>query len=191
LSDVASQLVQVRTIDRVLDLVDLLLAGPAVDEGIRLAVCENLLSRARGLARRLMPAQLVLAAELSAEAELGLDWPSLPNRSHEGGTTRPPAHDRTVLLYSLQERVLDRVRRTLVQVAPGITVHTSSDHDGSDRLKDQAQASQVVLLATRRATHAATGFIERWATGQVIYVPGAGSASMLHAALEALHQPGD
>lgn len=191
LSDVASQLVQVRTIDRVLDLVDLLLAGPAVDEGIRLAVCENLLSRARGLARRLTPAQLVLAAELSAEAELGLDWPPLPEQSREGGTPRQPAHDRTVLLYSLQERALDRVRRTLVQVAPEITVHTSSEHDGSDRLKNQAQASQVVLLATRRATHAATGFIERWATGQVIYVPGAGSASMLHAALEALHQPGD
>src|SRR5262249_13204867 len=52
LSDVASQLVQVRTIDRVLDLTDLLLAGPAVDEGIRLTACQNLLSRVRGLARR-------------------------------------------------------------------------------------------------------------------------------------------
>jgi hypothetical protein len=190
LSDVASQLVQVRTIDRSLDLVDLLLAGPAVDEGIRLGACQNLLSRVRGLVRRLTPGQLVLAGELSAEAGLGLDWPSLAELSHEA-TSRRPAHGRTVLLYSLQERALDRVRRTLVQVVPEITVHTSSEHDGSNRLKDQVQASEVVLLATRRATHAATGFIERWATGQVVYVPGGGSASMLHAALEALHDPRD
>lgn len=191
LSDVAPQLVQVRTVDRVLDLVDLLMAGPAVDDGVRIAVCENLLSRTRGLARRLTPAQLLLAGELSAEAELGLNWPSLTERSRESSTLRQPTHHQTVLLYSLQERVLDRVRRTLVQVAPEVTVHTSSEHDGSDRLKNQAQASQVVLLATRRATHAATGFIERWTTGQVIYVPGAGSASMLHAALQALRYSGD
>src|SRR5262249_2693771 len=96
---------------------------------------------------------------------------------------------RTVLLYSLQDRVLNRVRRALLQVTPGVTVHTSCEHDGSDRLKDQAQASEIVLMATRRATHAATAFIERWTTGRVVYVPGAGSASMLNIAIECLSGP--
>ncbi|HET8658049.1 MAG TPA: protein DpdD [Micromonosporaceae bacterium] len=189
LSDVAPQLVQVRTIDRVLDIVDLLLVGPAVDEGTRVAVCNDLLTRIRGLARRLSPAQVVLAEELGQEARLSLTWPALTGLSPE--TPAQVAHRRVVLLYSLQERVLDRVQRALRQIAPGLTIHTSSEHDGSDRLRDQAQASDLVLLATRRATHAATGFIERWTTGVVVYVPGAGSASMLHAALEALTQPLD
>ncbi|MFG1757035.1 protein DpdD [Micromonospora echinofusca] len=185
LSDFAPQLVQVRTVDRVLDLVDLLLAGPAVEPGTRAMVCQDLLARVRDLGRRLTPPQIILASELSLEAGLDLAWPSLTPAEQETGTDLR-TDVRTVLLYSLQERVLDRVQAALLQLAPLLTVHTSSDHDGSDRLKDQSQASDIALLATRRATHAATGFIERWARGKVVYVPGAGSASMLHAALETL-----
>ncbi|NYF57179.1 protein DpdD [Micromonospora purpureochromogenes] len=189
LSDFAPQMVQVRTVDRVLDLVDLLLAGPAVEPGTRATVCQDLLARVRDLGRRLTPAQIILAGELSLDAGLNLAWPSLiaTGELEAGRSLRADA--RTILLYSLQQRVLDRVRAALRQLAPALTVHTSSDHDGSDRLKDQSQASDIALLATRRATHAATGFIERWVGGTVVYVPGAGSASMLHAALESLRQP--
>jgi hypothetical protein len=190
LSDAAPQLVQVRTVDRVLDLVDLLLAGPAVDDGTRAAVCQNLLVRTREFGRRLSPAQTVLAAELSSEAGLDLTWPSTEELPSEAEEQQRPAAARIILLYSLQERVLDRVRRTLLRVAPWLTVHTSGERDGSDRLKDQAQVSDVVLIATRRATHAATGFIERWAAGEVKYVPGGGSASMLRTALKSLQHPG-
>lgn len=58
----------------------------------------------------------------------------------------------------------------------------SSDKDGNPALKQHARNADLIVLATRRATHAATGFITSNAAGALVqYADGSGSASMLRA----------
>ena len=93
-----------------------------------------------------------------------------------------------MLLYSLDEGVLHRVSAILGTLAPALKVKLSHDHVGSPRLRQQSRQADVVDLATRCATHAATGFIRTnaAATALVTEADGSGSASMLRAAIAAL-----
>jgi hypothetical protein len=61
-------------------------------------------------------------------------------------------------------------------------VHISSDKVGSPALRQHARNADLIVLATRRAAHAATGFITDSAGKALVrYADGSGSASMLRA----------
>ena len=70
-----------------------------------------------------------------------------------------------VLLYSLDERVLERTKTLLGEIAPNADVRLSHDKVGSQSLKQQARGAEVIVMATRCAKHAATGFIRQHASG--------------------------
>lgn len=138
---------------------------------------------------RLHPADLAMARRLSAELGIELDWQDRPGEGQEQETATGlrDATGRNLLLYSLDQRVLDRVGEALHQLVPGVKVALAHDSVGSPQLRHKARQADVVVLATRCAKHAATGFITQHAKSAVIdYADGSGSASLLRAAVHGL-----
>ncbi|MET9218645.1 protein DpdD [Streptomyces sp. NPDC003300] len=138
---------------------------------------------------RLDPADIAMARRLSLELGIELDWHEQSDDDLARNTDESlrKAAGRNVLLYSLDQGVLDRVSEALRQLAPGVKVICAHDSVGSPPLRSKARAADVVVLATRCAKHAATGFITQHAKTSVIdYADGSGSASLLRAAINGL-----
>ncbi|MEU1488453.1 protein DpdD [Streptomyces sp. NPDC005752] len=138
---------------------------------------------------RLDPGDLSMARRLSTELGIELDWQSQPSEgeAQDAEAELKAATGRQLLLYSLDERVLDRVSETLQQLAPGVRVVVAHDSVGSPQLRQKARQADVIVLATRCAKHAATGFITQHARTTVTeYADGSGSASLLRAAVHGL-----
>jgi hypothetical protein len=171
----------------VLDLLDLLCRSACPDEGARAEFTETALSLLHVHRTRLAPDQRAFASQLALELHSATDWaesePALkPNAIQLSASVA------TVLLYSLDEGVLARTAAVLERTNPGIKIHQSSDRVGSPQLKQWARSANVVVLATRCAQHAATGFIRsHLRAGAVVRESnGSGSASLIRAAVGAL-----
>ncbi|MFF0099030.1 hypothetical protein ACFYO8_06820 [Micromonospora sp. NPDC005257] len=170
----------------VLDLVDLVARSACPDSDARLRLGYRLLRPLSDHSTRLDPDQATFAAQLSAEIAVELPWPEPEPKSSAEAWSLVMAQD--LLLYSLDEKVLGRVAATFNAVAPQVNVITSHDYVGSTQLRQWARRADVVVMATRCATHAATGFIRancRPGT-PVREADGSGSASLLRAATAAL-----
>ncbi|MEV7075295.1 protein DpdD [Streptomyces sp. NPDC093990] len=138
---------------------------------------------------RLDVADIAMARRLSLELGIELDWHEQPDEdlAQDTDASLQKAAGRNVLLYSLDQRVLDRVSEGLQQLAPGVKVACAHDSVGSPALRQKARQADVVVLATRCAKHAATGFITQHAKATVIdYADGSGSASLMRAAVHGL-----
>ncbi|SCF21019.1 hypothetical protein GA0070558_15123 [Micromonospora haikouensis] len=171
----------------VLDLADLVARTPCPDAEARLRLAYLLLRPLADHPTRLDADQVAFAARLSAELEVPLSWHQQPPNAAAGlGLAEVPAQE--LLLYSLDENVLDRVRTELAIQAPQARVTTSHDHVGSRQLKQWVRRADVIVMATRCATHAATGFIRANCRPETIVqeADGSGSASLLRAATIAM-----
>jgi len=168
----------------VLDLADLLARSASPDREAQLRLALALLRPLHDHVTRLEPDQARFASQLSTELSAGLEWPEPASAD----TTGLPALN--VLLYSLDEGVLERTNALLSTIAPGITIHLSHDHVGTARLRQHARTADIIVLATRCAKHAATGFIRANAGrgADVAEANGSGSASLLNAAVAALRK---
>jgi hypothetical protein len=170
----------------VLDLVDLLVRAACPDQDARLRLALALLRPLRGQYARLEPEQARFARQLSAELQVGLEWPARDDTSQESSLPQFPAVK--VLLYSLDERVLERTKSILNEMAPNADIRLSHDKVGSVSLKQYAHGAEVIVMATRCAKHAATGFIRQHAPGTSVIAEadGSGSASLLRAVVAAI-----
>lgn len=170
----------------VLDLVDLLVRAACPNEGARLRLALSLLRPLREQEGRLEPEQARFACQLSDELQVGLDWPVRDETRQDNSLADIPATQ--VLLYSLDQRVLERTKTLLGEMAPNADVRLNHDKVGSQSLKQQARGAEVIVMATRCAKHAATGFIRQHASGTSVLreADGSGSASLLRAATAAL-----
>lgn len=170
----------------VLDLVDLLVRAACPDAGARLQLALALLRPLRDQDGRLEPEQAQFARQLSRELRVGLEWPT---REYAGpDESLPEIPLAQVLLYSLDEGVLDRTKALLASSVPSADVRLAHDKVGSPTLRELARHADVIVLATRCAKHAATGFIRQHAarTSVIAEADGSGSASLLRAATTAL-----
>jgi hypothetical protein len=167
----------------VLDLADLLARAACPDEEARLRLSMALLRPLRDHLVRLEPDQARFAGQLSRELGVGLEWPKAEQMGSDASPIGLPALK--VLLYSLDEGVLMRTAGLLESLIPGVEVKVSHDHVGTPRLRQQSRGADLIVLATRCAKHAATGFIRSHArsSAHVIEANGSGSASMLRAAM--------
>ena len=167
-----------------LDLADLLARSANPDREAQLRLALALLRPLHDHAMRLEPDQARFAAQLSDELGIGLEW---PQHGSADPSSLPPLK---VLLYSLDEGVLERTSVLLDAFAPGVTIYVSHDHVGSPRLRQHSRNADVIVMATRCAKHAATGFIRANAarTALVTEADGSGSASLLSAAITALNK---
>ncbi|MFB6698018.1 protein DpdD [Streptomyces rubiginosohelvolus] len=170
-----------------LDFVDRLFLAACPDQQSRAALAYGLLEPLWRHQQRLNEADLAFAKRLSREMDVPFSW---QERAVSDGDQESPLSDlppMRVLLYSLDEAVLTRCAEEIKQLAPGVDTARSSDHVGSAQLRQKARSADLVVLATRCAKHAATGFITQHARTQYIcYADGSGSASMLRAAVTGL-----
>lgn len=172
-----------------LDFADRLVMEASPDPSARETLALALLLPLSVHQGRLDPADRAMARRLSAELGIDLDWPDQPTEAQQQDTTTAlrDLNGLHLLLYSLDQRVLDRVGEALQQLAPGVKVALAHDSVGSPQLRQKARQADVAVLATRCAKHAATGFITQHAKTAVIdYADGSGSASLLRAAVYGL-----
>jgi hypothetical protein len=170
----------------VLDFVDRLFLAACPDPEARTSLCSQLLGPLSAHSRRLTEADLAFARRLSEDLGISFSWDA---PAGEDGKESTPVEfpSATLLLYSLDEAVLTRCQEELKRLAPAVKVLTAYDHVGTPQLRQKARTANVIVLATRCAKHAATGFIDQnKTTKHVGYANGSGSASLLRAAVDAL-----
>jgi hypothetical protein len=180
-----SQWVAVANPAPAVDIADRVACGPTVNLNTRSVFVAGILGQLHGQRHRLSAHMRVIASLATSDVGLNWDWAydeqELPPAS-TAAISRP-----TILLYSLDAGVLARVGAALALLAPGSTVHSSSAKVGSPALKQQARNSDLIVIATRCAAHAATGFITDNAGDAHIHYPdGSGSGSMMRAVEEGL-----
>ncbi|MFI5897679.1 hypothetical protein ACIA5D_47095 [Actinoplanes sp. NPDC051513] len=192
LDDLASEADRWISPDRslvVLDVADLLVRMPCPDNEARLQLGIRLLTPLASHAGRLDDEVRRFAQQLDDELGTDLTWPQpVDDDQRLSGPKLADLPALKVMLYSLDEAALNRTRTVLSRLVPRLNIHTTSDHVGSPQLKQHSQRSDIVILATRCATHAATGFIRAHLAPDAIIdeADGCGSASLLRAATAAL-----
>lgn len=176
----SSQWVAASTAARVLDIADVVASGPHSDPDTRTAFVAALLSPLHHLQHRLSPALRRLASLIASDVELDLTW---TDQQVDGADeTSSTAIRSRILLYSLDEGCLKRVEKAVGLQWPNVGVHTSSNKVGNPGLRQHARNADLIVIATRRAAHAATGFITEAASKALVhYADGSGSASMMRA----------
>ena len=178
--DFAHQWVGVGNATRAIDLADVVACGPVGDVSARTNFVATLLSPINQQRHRLPRPLRQLASLVTEDVALGYDWTVAESDSAEQSAGL--SANRRILLYSLDTGTLARLERAIDLQWPNMRVEVSSDKDGNPALKQHARNADLIILATRRATHAATGFITNNAQGALIRYPnGSGSASMLRA----------
>ena len=86
----------------------------------------------------------------------------------------------TILIYTLTERAARQAAAVLKELAPSARVELAHDGVNSDRLRDLARNSDLVVLCWKSATHAASSAIESARGGRPIVRPaGKGCSSIL------------
>lgn len=169
-----------------LDFVDLLFLAACPSDDARSNLAYALLEPLWLHQQRLDTADLAFAQRLSQELSIEFAWETpAEGEAEEESSADIPAL--TLLLYSLDEAVLARCQEEVKRLAPAVKVITASDHVGSPQLRQKARTADAIVLATRCAKHAATGFIDQNAeTEHIGYANGSGSASLLRAAVDTL-----
>jgi hypothetical protein len=85
-----------------------------------------------------------------------------------------------VLIYSLMESAARRAAETLRRLVPTVDVVTRADHVGSDPLREACAGSDVIVVVTAAAKHAATEFISSVRSGApLVYVNSKGASAIL------------
>jgi hypothetical protein len=121
--------------------------------------------------------------------EVGLDVPAdlMLDRADVADPSAPYRHltNVRVVLYSLTESAIIRAAQLLRTLVPGISVETTSEHDGSAMLASQASGADVFVIVTASAKHAATNFITRHRGNRpTILINSRGSSAILRALAE-------
>lgn len=168
-----------RYFEWVLDLFDLLVQERPLDSATRTrtpAAIQPALLRHRS---RLDTGLLMLFNQLCIEVGQP-DLALAPIGEELKAETASWLESKSILLYTLQPGVAERVRHMIEAAAADVTVHISSDHTGTDHLRSICRMADVVVLATRAAKHSATEFIERqMRPGTIKLMPaGKGAVSM-------------
>ena len=87
-------------------------------------------------------------------------------------------------IYSLLDSLPD-LKTKLQELCPGAAFVINQEKVGSNELRAFAANSDVVVIHTSKAKHAATEELNRFITGQRIYVAGKGRGSIINALLNA------
>jgi hypothetical protein len=171
-----------------LDMVDDVARAPVSDADARLRFALAALEPLSRHRRRLSADLRWLGEQLSAELSAPIAWDVAASTAEEDEELARSAIEAKVLIYSLDDGVLQRTAGRLAQLFPQVVVHQASDRVGTPQLRAHARGADVIGLATRCAKHAATGFIRDHASSDalIIEADGAGSASLIRAVASGL-----
>lgn len=181
LADFRGRWASVATAAPALDIADLVVSAPAASTEARQSFIAAVMDALFALRHRLPDSLRTVAALATADVGLGWDW-AVERSTDPVSAESPRALPATLLLYSLDEAVLARARTAIGQLYPSVRVQVSSAKVGNDALREHARNAELIVLATRRAAHAATGFIQANAgNARIAYADGCGSGSMVRA----------
>lgn len=186
-------------LDAGLEMLDVLLLFPCPDPNTRDLLFQALLVSFQRWHRRIRADQWAVLSDLADE--LGArDAVTALIGTQEAGDGAPDDEARlrtalmgkTVAIYTLTEPAALRARDFIAKTFDGARVEISHDHVASDRLRVLAHTSDLFVVATRSAKHAATTFIEaqRPPTLPILYPSGKGSASIIRAIYGHLNSAG-
>jgi len=190
-----------KKVDWMLDLIDVLISYPCPvpekREQLLFATAETL----RRFTERIDEVQRGIFRALVKDLHLGESFPDLldepaslveQNLEVEVNIFQK-LKSKSVLIYTLTETAAIRVKSILEAACKEVTVYLSHDKGGNDRLRQWVKNSDIVLMVTASAKHAATGFIEANRPSHlapILLVNSKGSASMLRA-ISLYLAPGD
>ncbi|RPK58577.1 protein DpdD [Streptomyces sp. ADI95-17] len=173
------------TAGQALDFVDRLVAWAAPAPAARVQTAQLLFGPLHVHMRRLDEAYLSTARSISNELGLGLEWPE--QAPSENDETKPVVGAAQILVYGLDEGVLQRVQDRITRQFPLVKVVLSTEKVASKHLKETARNSDFSVVITQCAAHAATNCIGQYAK-EIVYPRGAGSVSVTHAAITTLYE---
>jgi hypothetical protein len=182
-----------KRIDWALDMLDLFIGSEGATPDLRVSFAASVAATLQKYTRRVSTTHHAFFRELCKE----LGHPELVPPQHDGSgsdeTDTPRAVDlcaklanRSVAVYTLTERAGRRFAEMLNRRCPTVVVETNHDHVATTRLKHLARNSDVFVMVTGSAKHAATLFIqsERPGARPLLRPAGKGTASMLRALLD-------
>jgi hypothetical protein len=179
-----------RTVYWLLDAAEEAMLNPTPDNTKRLSFWHAIHSRLAPLQASLSAGQHVAWRTLSLV--LGI---STPDAELSGLAADPKFEDRlagrTIGIYTLTESAGRQASQAIIDLVPSARVSTSADLVGSAALKSLAQHSDIFIMATASAKHAATGFIQqsRPRDKPLLFAAGRGFTSIIRALEEFLLKP--
>jgi hypothetical protein len=174
-----------RDIQWLTECVDLFVLSSSPDPNLRSQLVTRAANSARAWVDRLSSTDVTLLRQVFAEANIPFD----ATVDAEPALTDPmPPGIRTIGIYSLLEGALRVAASRVKAMLPGIEVRTSSDHVNGENLIALARNSDVVVVQTSHATHAAFHAINAAVAdrSQVILVHGRGASAIVRALLDSL-----
>jgi hypothetical protein len=138
------------------------------------------------LRTHLSPGQSVAVNKLAAS----LGWESteieaftIPASGTRMDALRAAMSGTSIAIYSLTESAARQAGQALEAIAPDVKISISSDTGGTAALKSMAQNSDICVVATASAKHAATGFIQqmRPRNKPLLFAAGRGFSSIVRA----------
>ena len=131
---------------------------------------------------RIEDTEAIVLRKLFTDADLDFD-PPLPDQTDAKTFRRVKAFAR-VGIYSLSESSAQNAARWIRDEWPGADVRLSHAHSNNPELENLVRRSDVVLMQTSHAKHAATNAIERSIeTSRLVRVHGRGATSLLRGLL--------
>ena len=116
---------------------------------------------------------------------MGLDFDPPPIDQADAQDSRTAKAFRRVGIYSLSESAAQNAARWIRDEWPDVDVRLSHAHSNNPELDGLVRSSDVVLMQTSHAKHAATNAIERSVDpSRLVHVNGRGATSLLRALLE-------
>jgi hypothetical protein len=188
--DLWNQFAAPKTVDWVLDFIDVLVMYPCPVKETRSQLLFTTAETLRQFAGRIDEDQWRVFRSLVKDLKLEEPLPdllgeqaSLGEQSLEGeANIFQKLKDKSVLIYTLTESAALRVKSILEGACQGVEVHLSHDKGGNDQLRQWLRNSDLVVMVTASAKHAATSFIEANRPSHlspILLVNSKGSASML------------
>ncbi|TFV95402.1 hypothetical protein E4M00_15260 [Leifsonia flava] len=184
--DIRGRWAAVSTASAAMDIADLVVTSPTADRATQQGFVATALETLHAQRHRLTESLRVIGDLATSDSVLTWDW-SVTQSGEADALVDSENYPSSILLYSLEEAVLARAKAAVERIYPGIQVVLSSTKVGSVGLREHARRAGLIVLATRRAAHAATGFIQTHAgDARIEYADGCGSASMLRAVEQGL-----
>jgi hypothetical protein len=175
-----------KKIDWALDLLDILVLNPSPDQRAREQILFTVADSLRNFAGRIDEEQWKIFRSLVKDFKLEeafsglLPQEAVIEQENEVDIFQQ-LNGKSVLIYTLTETAALRVK-SILEAACRVTVNISNDKGGTDRLRQWVRNSDIILMVTASAKHAATGFIEANRPSHkapILLVNSKGSASML------------
>lgn len=194
LEDVQKRVGSYRYLPWSLDLAEALAVLPVASDVARESVLRFLLlilGQASSFAHRLVAADLLPIRTLAKDYQLGPDAISGLERQEIQATASavPNLVGKTIGIYTLEEAAGSRARIALEQLFPGCSVVVNSDTVATSQLTNLAKRADLFVFAWRCSSHQAFYCVkDALRTGEPIWAPGKGTASILRAVIDRLAQ---